>query len=114
MQIGAFSLLSMGLIWEGWMVFCIIPFSALSELLTPTLGSFLSNSVPDDQQGELQGVLSSLSAITSIVSPLLMTGIFNIFTSDITGFYFPGVPFIFASGLLLLTILPLSIAMKKG
>ena len=96
------------------MVFCIIPFSALSELLTPTLGSFLSNSVPDNEQGELQGVLSSLSAITSVVSPLLMTGIFNIYTSHDNSFYFPGVPFIFAAILLLLTIFPLSIAMKKG
>ncbi|MDG2475024.1 MAG: TCR/Tet family MFS transporter [Paracoccaceae bacterium] len=113
LSIGAFSLLSMGLIWEGWMVFCIIPFSALSELLTPTLGSFLSNNVADDQQGELQGVLSSLSAITSIVSPLVMTSVFNIFTSDRTSMYFPGVPFILASVLLLLTILPLSLAMKK-
>ncbi len=114
LSIGAVSLVSMGLIWEGWMVFLIIPFSALSELLTPTLGSFLSNSVPNDQQGELQGVLSSLSAITSIVSPLVMTGLFNIFTSDITGVYFPGVPFIFASVLLLLTIVPLSLAMRKS
>ena len=114
LTIGACSLLSMGLIWEGWMVFCIIPFSALSELLTPTLGSFLSNSVPDNEQGELQGVLSSLSAITSVVSPLLMTGIFNIYTSQDNLFYFPGVPFLFAAILLLLTIFPLSIAMKKG
>ncbi len=111
--IGAFSLLSMGLIWEGWMVFCIIPFSALSELLTPTLGSFLSNNIPDDQQGELQGVLSSLSAITSIISPLVMTGLFNVSTSEITFVYFPGLPFIFASSLLMLTIIPLSLAMKK-
>ena len=44
--VGAFSLMSMGLIWQGWMVFLVIPFSALSELLTPTLGGFLSNSVP--------------------------------------------------------------------
>ena len=112
--IGALSLVSMGLVWEGWMVFCVIPFSALSEMLTPTLGSFLSNSISDDQQGELQGVLSSLSAITSIISPLVMTGLFNIFASGITSIYFPGLPFIFASGLLLATIIPLSLAMKQS
>ncbi len=111
--IGAVSLFCMGLIREGWMVFCIIPFSALSELLTPTLGSFLSNSVPNDQQGELQGVLSSLSAITSIISPLVMTGLFNIFTEDPAYLYSPGIPFVFASVLLLITILPLSLTMKK-
>ena len=111
--IGSFALMSMGLVREGWVVFCIIPFSALSELLTPTLGSFLSNSVPDDQQGELQGVLSSVSAVTSIVSPLIMSGIFNIFTSKQSSVYFPGGPFIFAAFLLLLTIVPLSSAMKR-
>lgn len=95
------------------MVFCVIPFSALSELLTPTLGSFLSNSVSDDQQGELQGVLSSLSAITSIISPLVMTGLFKVFSSENAHVYFPGLPFIFASVLLIITIVPLSFSMRK-
>ena len=112
--VGATALLSMGLVKEGWIVFCIIPFSALSELLTPTLGSFLSNSVSDDQQGELQGVLSSLSAVTSIISPLLMSGLFTLFTAGEGIFYFPGFPFIFAALLLVLTILPLSRAMKAS
>ena len=114
LSVGAFALLSMGLVTEGWMVFCIIPFSALSELLTPTLGSFLSNSVSDDQQGELQGVLSSLSAVTSIISPLLMSGLFTAFTSGDLGLYFPGFPFVFSALLLVLTILPLSRAMRSS
>jgi DHA1 family tetracycline resistance protein-like MFS transporter len=104
----------MGFVTEGWIVFCIIPFSALSELLTPTLGSFLSNSVLDDQQGELQGVLSSLSAVTSIMSPLLMSGLFTIFTAGESDLYFPGFPFIFSAFLLAVTILPLSWAMKSS
>jgi DHA1 family tetracycline resistance protein-like MFS transporter len=112
LSVGALALLSMGLVSEAWIVFCIIPFSALSELLTPTLGSFLSNSVSDDQQGELQGVLSSLSAVTSIISPLLMSGLFTLFTSTKGSLYLPGAPFVFASILLILTILPLSRAMK--
>ena len=113
LSLGALALLGMGFVTEGWIVFCIIPFSALSELLTPTLGSFLSNSVLDDQQGELQGVLSSLSAVSSIISPLLMSGLFTIFTSGQGGLYFPGIPFVFAALLLVLTISPLSRAMKS-
>ena len=113
LSVGALALLSMGLVTEGWIVFCIIPFSALSELLTPTLGSFLSNSVSDDQQGELQGVLSSLSAVISIISPLLMSGLFTVFTSGEVSLYFPGFPFVFAAFLLVLTIFPLSRAMKS-
>ena len=110
--IGSFALLCFGFTSEGWLVFYLIPFAALSELLTPTLGGFLSNKVPDDRQGEFQGVLASLSAVTSIVSPLLMTGLFNVWTSDSSLAYIPGFPFIFAAALLLSTVLPLSIAMK--
>ena len=113
LSVGAFALFCLGFVSESWMVFCIIPFSALSELLTPTLGSFLSNNVSDDQQGDFQGVLSSLSAATSIISPLLMTGIFNVWSSGYSSIYFPGAPFLFAAILLLITIFPLSIAMKS-
>ena len=111
--IGAIALFWLGLVEVGWMVFCIIPFSALSELLTPTLGSFLSNKVSDDEQGELQGVLSSLSAVTSIVSPLIMTGIFKFYSSPESALYLPGAPFIFAGLLLILTVLPLWWAMTE-
>ena len=112
LTVGAFALSCFGFVTEGWLVFCLIPFAALSELLTPTLGSFLSNNVPDDRQGEFQGVLASLSAISSIISPLIMTGLFNVWTSDTATHYVPGFPFIFAAILLLSTVIPLSFAMR--
>ena len=111
LSVGAVALFWLGLVDVGWMVFCIIPFSALSELLTPTLGSFISNKVSDGEQGELQGVLSSLSAVTSIVSPLIMAGIFKFYSSPESELYLPGAPFIFAALLLTLTIVPLWWAM---
>ena len=111
--VGSFALFCFGLIKEGWLVFCLIPFAALSELLTPTLGGFLSNKVADDKQGEFQGVLASVSAITSIISPLLMTGLFNWGAAGSRFVYIPGAPFIFAALLLLSTVIPLSLAMKN-
>ena len=113
LSVGAVALFWLGFVDVGWMVFCIIPFSALSELLTPTLGSFISNKVSDVEQGELQGVLSSLSAVTSIVSPLIMAGIFKFYSSPESELYLPGAPFIFAALLLTLTIVPLWSAMTE-
>ena len=111
--LGALALISFGFTKVWWVVFFIIPFSAMSELLTPTLDGFLSNRVSKNKQGLLQGVLASITGITSIIGPLLMTIIFN-FSVDIdSGYYFPGGAFLFAAILLLLTIIPLWRSMKR-
>ena len=110
---GTMALVALGFTNLAWLVFLIIPFAALSELLTPTLGGFLSNQVADEAQGKLQGVLASLSAVTTIISPLLMTSIFNISSSTEGEFYLPGMPFLFAAALLALTVIPLSLVMRS-
>ncbi len=112
--VGSLAMVVLGFTSVAWLVFLIIPFSALSELLTPTLGGFFANQVTDLEQGKLQGVLSSLSAFTTIISPLLMTAIFNLTSNANDGFYLPGAPFLFAAVLLLLTVIPLSIVMRSG
>jgi DHA1 family tetracycline resistance protein-like MFS transporter len=54
----------------------------------------MSNAVPSNQQGELQGGLTSLMSLTTIFGPLLMTGLFAHYTSPNAPIYFPGAPFI--------------------
>jgi len=109
---GSFSLLVLGFTTAGWLVFLLIPFSALSELLTPTLTSYTSNKVSKMEQGELQGVIAGLSAVTSIISPLLMTVIFRYSINVPENFYFPGAPFLFAGLILFICIFPLRRTMK--
>ena len=110
---GSFSLLILGFTVEGWLVFLLIPFSALSELLTPTLTSYTSNKVSEMEQGELQGVIAGLSAVTSIISPLLMTFIFKFCSEQNGKIYFPGAPFLFAGLILLICIVPLRNTMRN-
>lgn len=94
---------------QGWMLFPImIPFS-LGGIAGPAVQGIISNEVPDNEQGELQGALTSLMSLTSIFGPLLMTGLFSYFTSKSTVVYFPGAPFMMAA-LLTLT----SIFLAKG
>ena len=104
---GSFSLFVLGFTTAGWLVFLLIPFSALSELLTPTITSYTSNKVSKMEQGELQGVIAGLSAITSIISPLLMTFIFRYSINLPEKFYFPGASFLFAGLILFICIFPL-------
>ena len=65
----------------------------------------MADRVADNEQGELQGVFSSVVAISMIVSPLLMTYVFKRFTETGTSFYLPGAPFAVAGILAIASLL---------
>ena len=106
---GSFTLFGFGSIETGWLVFALIPIAVLTELMNPTLDSFISNRISDDTQGLLQGILSSINAITTILSPLL----FKFGSSNDKSFYTPGLPFYFAATLLLVCLFPVINVMKS-
>ena len=74
------------------MILC--PVSAIGGVTLPALQGVLSKSVPDDAQGELQGVLGSLMALAMVLSPLFYTAAFRVFTAADTAVYLPGAPFL--------------------
>jgi MFS transporter, DHA1 family, tetracycline resistance protein len=69
----------------------------LGGIAGPALQSTISGHVPPNEQGELQGALTSLMSVTSIVGPPLMTNLFAYFTSSKAPVYFPGVSFLLGS-----------------
>jgi DHA1 family tetracycline resistance protein-like MFS transporter len=79
---------------HSWMLFLsVIPY-CLGGIATPTIQSIVSNNYKDDEQGELQGALTSLISLTAIIGPVFMTMVFAYFTSDEAPFLFPGAPFV--------------------
>ena len=86
---------------NGWQMFVfIIPYS-LGGIAGPALQSIMSGFVPPNEQGALQGALTSLMSATTIFAPVMMTSLFAYFTSSKTPFLFPGAPF-FVGGVLIL------------
>ena len=74
---------------ESWMVFAFaIPLS-LGGLCGPALQGIMTNQIPDNEQGEFQGGITSLISLTSIIGPLLMTNLFSLYTSNKNLIYFP-------------------------
>lgn len=67
---------ALALATSGWAVFVLLPLLALSGLNMPALQSLLSGAVGTDQQGRLQGLLSSLVSLTAIVGPLFFAGLY--------------------------------------
>jgi DHA1 family tetracycline resistance protein-like MFS transporter len=90
---------------EGWMLFVFMAPYVLGGIAGPALQGIMSNSVPENEQGELQGGLTSLMSITSVIGPLVMTWLFFTFTQDDAPVHFPGAPFILGAVLLLVGLL---------
>ena len=88
---------------EGWMMFAILVPYCLGGIAGPALQGYMSSSVPANEQGELQGILTSLMSLSSIFGPLAMTSSFYYFTRSSAPFQFPGAPFAIGALLMLLS-----------
>ncbi|MEP5632522.1 MAG: TCR/Tet family MFS transporter [Tateyamaria sp.] len=89
-----------GVVSSGTLLLILTPLAALPAVITPALQSIMSKSVDDNQQGELQGALTSVSALAMIISPMVMTYVFYNFTGPTAPIYMPGAPF-FLSAILI-------------
>ncbi len=89
---------------RGWMMYAFMVPYALGGIAGPSLQGIISSQVPPNEQGELQGALTSLISVTSIIGPLLMTGLFSYFTSPKAPVYFPGAAFLMGAVLSVLSV----------
>ncbi|NND94380.1 MAG: TCR/Tet family MFS transporter [Flavobacteriales bacterium] len=84
-----------------WMLYLfIIPYS-IGGVAGPTLQSLVSNQVPDNEQGNLQGALTGMVSITAIIGPILASTVFAYFISEQTFFYFPGAAYVVSAVILM-------------
>ena len=88
---------ALGFVTNGWIAFALTPLTALGSIAGPALQGIMSRTAPDDQQGELQGALTSINAVASIAAPLAITQVFFYFTHENAPIYLPGAPFILSA-----------------
>ncbi len=108
----AIAFLLVAFAWETWMVLAIVPIACVSHVAGAALTGTMTRLVSDSEQGELQGVLGAISAVTSIISSLIMTAIF-FKLADADGVYFPGAPYLVAGILILISFVPLQMAFRS-
>lgn len=90
---------------ESWMMFIFLIPYCLGGIGPPAIQGIISTQVPANEQGELQGVMSSMMSISSIIGPLLMTNLFARYTKAGAAVHFPGAPFIMGAVLTLIALL---------
>ena len=90
---------------HGWMMYAFMIPYGLGGLAGPSIQSIISGAVPATEQGELQGALTGLVSVSSIIGPLLMTNLFAHFSHHAAGaLYFPGAPFLAGAVLTVLAL----------
>lgn len=98
---------------SGWMMFVILVPYSLGNIASPALQSIITGQISSSEQGALQGGLTSLMSVTTIIAPPLMGSLFAWFTGNNAPFLFPGAPF-FVSGVLVFVSIFLAIkSMRK-
>ena len=78
---------------QGWMMFVFLVPYCLGGIAGPALQSTMAGHVKQNEQGALQGALTSLMSLTTIIGPLIMNNLFTYFTHKSAPFYFPGASF---------------------
>lgn len=89
---------------QSWMMFAFLVPYCLGGICGPSLQSVIAGHVPSNQQGELQGALTSLMSVTTIIGPLIMNSTFSYFTTDKAPFYFPGIHFLIGAVCMLVSL----------
>lgn len=103
----AIALVGYGLATTGWMIYAIIIVGALGGIVTPAVQGIVSRCVGDDEQGEIQGALTSLQSIASAIGPLVFTAIYSYYKAKGDSqlglvFFYAAVLFFVSLGLMVL------------
>lgn len=108
LAINAASFTGYGLATQGWMMYALIVVGSLGGITGPAVQGLISRSVGANEQGGVQGALSSLASVAGILGPPLSTTLFSHFISDGAVPKLPGAAF-FSSALLVLIALTLAV-----
>lgn len=103
MALYTFGMILFALATESWMLFVFLIPYCLGGIAGPAMQAVISGQVPANEQGEIQGTLSSLMSASAIVGPPMMSMVFYYFTHKEAPFQFAGAPFVLGAFLMLLS-----------
>src|SRR6202042_3050468 len=96
------------LFWIG------IPIMALWGVAGAAMQALMTRQVAPDQQGQLQGAISSVQSVSQLVGPFLFTLTFAWFIGPHAPLKLPGAPFLLASVLLVLSLVIAMRVLARG
>ena len=104
LSIDVMAFVMLGFVTNGWIALALTPLTALGSIAGPALQGIMSRTASDEQQGELQGAMTSINAVATIIAPLVVTQTFWYFTAPENPYYLPGAPFLLSAFLTIFCI----------
>lgn len=98
---------------QSWMMFVFLIPYCLGGIAGPAMQAVISEQVPANEQGEIQGTMSSLMSASAIIGPPMMSTVFYFFTHNEAPFKFAGAPFVLGGVLMLLSTIIAYFSFKK-
>lgn len=102
---GTASMLLLAFTTSTWFTYVAMAAGAVQGFAYPAMNAIMSKQAPPDQQGELQGGVSSMMSLTTIIGPILLTQTLGRFSGEDAPIYFPGAVFLASGSLALLALL---------
>jgi DHA1 family tetracycline resistance protein-like MFS transporter len=102
MVVGAIAYTGFAFATRGWMMYAWLAGWLIAALVYPSLNAIMSQQVPANAQGELQGAVASLYSLASVIGPPMMTQLFGRFSTPESTVKLPGAAFL-CSALLVVT-----------
>ncbi|MDR0802414.1 TCR/Tet family MFS transporter [Fluviicola sp.] len=106
--------LGIGLIPYGWMMYLIILPYAFSGIVDPSIRSLVSSQAKNNEQGELQGIFTSLMSLAEMTGPVFMMWIFykSVPLAEKNAVFY-GIPFFAAAALAVTSLIVLRYVFRK-
>jgi DHA1 family tetracycline resistance protein-like MFS transporter len=101
LSLSAGALTGYGLATQGWMIYAILMVGSLGMISGPAAQGLISRQVPLNEQGAVQGALTSLGSLSGIVGPPIATSLFGFFISARAPFPLPGAAFFLAAAMMI-------------
>jgi DHA1 family tetracycline resistance protein-like MFS transporter len=98
---------------ESWMVFVYLVPYCLGGIAGPAMQAVISSKVDASEQGGIQGTLSSLMSLSTIVGPPVMSSLFYYFTHNEAPFKFAGAPFVLGASLMFISTVIVYVSFQK-
>jgi DHA1 family tetracycline resistance protein-like MFS transporter len=95
------------IVGNGWVALSLLLLNGIMSLIQPSLSAMLSQRVPANQQGEIQGIGGSVMGLGAVIAPLIYNPVLAWFTEPGHPRW-PGAPFAIAAGFVLITAAILS------
>jgi MFS transporter, DHA1 family, tetracycline resistance protein len=113
MGFGLVSFTAVAFLTNGAIALLLNILNGFSGMAMPAINAMMSQRTPPDQQGELQGLNGSMSALAFLIAQLSYNNVLSFFTAPGAPVYFPGAPFLIAAMLAVTTLTSLFLLARR-